>query len=84
MDGRIDDPKTGWKGKGVWSAYAGRATNHIEGGKGTKPKGGQVPALPRSAGEVNIARRWLLSRKKRRHKDGNGGDFRGLHYGWNA
>ena len=38
MDGRIDDPKAGWKGKGVWSAYAGRATNHMEGGKGTKPK----------------------------------------------
>jgi hypothetical protein len=38
MDGRIDDPKAGWKGKGVWSAYAGRATNHVEGGKGTKPK----------------------------------------------
>jgi hypothetical protein len=38
MDGRIDNPKTGWKGKGVWSAYAGRATNHIEGGKGAKPK----------------------------------------------
>ncbi len=38
LDGRIDNPKTGWKGKGVWSAYAGRATNHIEGGKGTKPK----------------------------------------------
>jgi hypothetical protein len=38
MDGRVDDPKTGWKGKAVWSAYAGRATNHIEGGKGTKPK----------------------------------------------
>jgi hypothetical protein len=38
MDGRIDDPRTGWKGRGVWSAYAGRATNHIEGGKGTKPK----------------------------------------------
>jgi hypothetical protein len=38
LDGRIDDPKAGWKGKGVWSAYAGRATNHIEGGKGTRPK----------------------------------------------
>jgi hypothetical protein len=38
MDGRIDDPNAGWKGRGVWSAYAGRATNHIEGGKGTKPK----------------------------------------------
>jgi len=38
LDGRIDDPKAGWKGRGVWSAYAGRATAHIEGGKGTKPK----------------------------------------------
>ncbi|HZA55977.1 MAG TPA: hypothetical protein VE616_17130 [Candidatus Udaeobacter sp.] len=38
MDGRIDDPKAGWKGKGIWSAYAGRATNHIEGGKRIKPK----------------------------------------------
>jgi hypothetical protein len=38
LDGRIDDPKAGWKGRGVWSAYAGRATHHIEGGKGTKPK----------------------------------------------
>jgi hypothetical protein len=34
----MDNPKAGWKGKGLWSAYAGRATNHIEGGKGTKPK----------------------------------------------
>ncbi len=31
MDGRIDDPKANWKGKGLWSAYAGRATHHIEG-----------------------------------------------------
>ena len=38
MDGRIDDPNGGWKGKGIWSAYAGRATHHIEGGKGVKPK----------------------------------------------
>lgn len=38
MDGRIDDPQAGWKGRGLWSAYAGRATHHIEGGKGTKPK----------------------------------------------
>ncbi|HEY2986238.1 MAG TPA: carboxypeptidase-like regulatory domain-containing protein [Candidatus Binatia bacterium] len=38
LDGRIDDPNASWKGKGVWSAYAGRATHHIEGGKGTKPK----------------------------------------------
>ena len=38
IDGRIDDPQAGWKGRGLWSAYAGRATHHIEGGKGTRPK----------------------------------------------
>jgi hypothetical protein len=38
MDARIDDPKTGWKGKGLWSAYSTRAPWHIEGGKGTTSK----------------------------------------------
>jgi hypothetical protein len=38
MDGRIDDPKAGWKGKGIWSTYATRAPWHIEGGKGTSSK----------------------------------------------
>jgi hypothetical protein len=38
LDGRIDDPKAGWKGKGLWSTYATRAPQHIEGGKGTTSK----------------------------------------------
>ena len=38
MDGRIDDPKTGWKGKGLWSTYSGRSAPHIEGGKGNTSK----------------------------------------------
>jgi hypothetical protein len=38
LDGRIDDPNAGWKGKAIWSTYAGRATWHIEGGKGQKSK----------------------------------------------
>jgi hypothetical protein len=38
MDGRIDNPKAGWKGKGLWSTYASRAPFHMEGGKGTRPK----------------------------------------------
>ena len=38
MDGRIDDAKAGWKGKGLWSTYATRAPWHIEGGKGTTSK----------------------------------------------
>ena len=38
MDGRIDDPKGGWKGKGLWSTYATRTPWHLEGGKGTTSK----------------------------------------------
>jgi hypothetical protein len=38
MDGRIDDPKTGWKGKGLWSTVSTRAPFHMEGGKGTTSK----------------------------------------------
>ena len=38
IDGRIDDPKGGWKGKGVWTTYATRAPFHAEGGKGTTSK----------------------------------------------
>jgi hypothetical protein len=38
MDGRIDDPKAGWKGKGLWSTYATRTPWHLEGGKGTTSK----------------------------------------------
>jgi hypothetical protein len=38
IDGRIDDPKGGWKGKGIWSTYATRAPFHAEGGKGTTSK----------------------------------------------
>jgi hypothetical protein len=38
LDGRIDDPKSGWKGKGLWSTYATRAVFHVEGGKGTSSK----------------------------------------------
>jgi hypothetical protein len=38
MDGRIDDPKGGWKGKGIWTTYATRAPFHAEGGKGTTSK----------------------------------------------
>ena len=37
LDGRIDDPNAGWKGRGVWATYGEAATWHIEGGKGVKP-----------------------------------------------
>ena len=37
-NGRIDDPKAGWKGKGLWADFASYAGWHIEGGPGTLPK----------------------------------------------
>jgi len=38
VDGRIDDPNAGWKGKAIWSTFATRAPFHVEGGKGTTSK----------------------------------------------
>jgi hypothetical protein len=38
MDGRIDNPAGGWKGKGLYTTYATRAPFHAEGGKGNTSK----------------------------------------------
>ncbi|MGE0405234.1 MAG: hypothetical protein AB7O65_02965 [Candidatus Korobacteraceae bacterium] len=38
VDGRIDDPKAGWKGKGLWTTYGTRTPFHGETGKGTLAK----------------------------------------------
>ena len=38
LDGRIDDPKGGWKGRGLWSTVSTRAPFHMETGKGTTSK----------------------------------------------
>jgi hypothetical protein len=38
MDGRIDDPDGGWKGRGLWTTVGTRAPFHMEGGPGTRPK----------------------------------------------
>ena len=38
LDGRIDDPGAGWKGKGLWATVSTRAPFHMEGGKGTTSK----------------------------------------------
>ncbi|MDB5651749.1 MAG: hypothetical protein JWL62_3269 [Hyphomicrobiales bacterium] len=37
FDGRIDDAKAGWKGRGLWTTNGDRTPWLIEGGKGTKP-----------------------------------------------
>ena len=38
LDGRIDDPDAGWKGRGLWATVSTRAPFHMEGGKGTPSK----------------------------------------------
>jgi hypothetical protein len=38
MDGRIDDPKAGWKGRGLWTTISTRTPFHMETGKGTTSK----------------------------------------------
>jgi hypothetical protein len=38
MDGRIDNPNAGWKGKGLWATVSTRAPFHMETGKGTPSK----------------------------------------------
>ena len=32
LDGRIDDPAAGWKGRAVWTTSGSRAPFHAEGG----------------------------------------------------
>ncbi len=38
MDGRIDDPAAGWKGRGLWTTISTRAPFHMETGAGTSSK----------------------------------------------
>ncbi|MGH9309392.1 MAG: carboxypeptidase-like regulatory domain-containing protein, partial [Vicinamibacterales bacterium] len=46
MDGRIDDPRAGWKGRGLWSTVSTRTPFHMEGGKGTTSKVLKVQLRP--------------------------------------
>ena len=46
MDGRIDDPEGGWKGRGVWATYGTRAPFHTETGMGTPSKVVQFQVRP--------------------------------------
>jgi hypothetical protein len=36
LDGRIDDPRAGWKGRGVWADYGTNLVWHIEGGEAAR------------------------------------------------
>jgi hypothetical protein len=38
VDGRIDDPSAGWKGKALWTTTGTRTHFHNEPGKGSRPQ----------------------------------------------
>jgi hypothetical protein len=46
VDGRIDDPNTGWKGRGLWTTTGTRAVFHNEGGTASSPKAYKVQLRP--------------------------------------
>lgn len=46
LDGRIDDPKAGWKGRGLWSTSGDRTPWLMEGGKGSRPRAVHIQVRP--------------------------------------
>ena len=46
VDGRIDDPNAGWKGRGLWSTYGTRTMYHLEGGTANRPKAAHFQLRP--------------------------------------
>ena len=46
LDGRVDDPNAGWKGRGLWSTNGDRTPWLKEGGKGSKPRAIQIQVRP--------------------------------------
>ena len=46
VDGRIDDPNAGWKGKSLWSTSGTRTMFHLEGGKTNRPKAARFQLRP--------------------------------------
>jgi hypothetical protein len=46
INGRIDDPKAGWKGRGLWTGWANRTPWHNEGGKGKSSMAIQFQVRP--------------------------------------
>jgi hypothetical protein len=46
VDGRIDDPNAGWKGRALWTTTGTRAYFHSEGGKDARPRVFKVQMRP--------------------------------------
>ena len=69
LDGRIDDPNAGWKGRGLWSANGDRTPWLNETRQGRRSEGGAHPGAARSAGALkdDISRRrgWRSAQPQR-------------------
>jgi hypothetical protein len=46
LDGRIDDPNAGWKGRGLWSTNGDRAPWLMENGMGSRPRAVHIQLRP--------------------------------------
>jgi hypothetical protein len=46
LDGRIDDPNAGWKGRGLWSTNGDRTPWLMETGKGSSPRAIHIQVRP--------------------------------------
>jgi hypothetical protein len=46
VDGRIDDPAAGWKGRALWTTSGTRVNFHLEGGKQNRPKAIKLQLRP--------------------------------------
>jgi hypothetical protein len=46
LDGRIDDPNAGWKGRGLWSTNGDRTPWLMETGKGSSPRAVHIQVRP--------------------------------------
>jgi hypothetical protein len=72
VDGRIDDPNAGWKGRGLWTTFGSRTVFHGEGGKEARPRVFKVQMRPDPRAHEGPSammplpqRRWRLARDHR-------------------
>jgi hypothetical protein len=54
LDGRIEDPDAGWKGRGLWTSSGDCVPWHQEGGKGIA-HGGAFPDASKSARQLTLS-----------------------------
>ena len=52
LDGRIDDPNAGWKGRGLWSTNGDRTPWLMENGKGSRPRAVHIQIRPDPLGAL--------------------------------